>query len=93
MDPKSPFQVPDDQLEQRLRAEGFNRHNAELDVQQDASGTWRAGFMLHTTEPTLGALGTALTQPTTGETRRAALEQLWLSLDLEDDLRSMRRLG
>jgi len=57
-------------------------------VRQDQTdGTWWAGLERYTQPPSVDDIGTALWQPAGGASRREALEQLWLSIDLEDDFR------
>ena len=89
MEPKDPSGLSDEDLERRLREEALARYDAELQVQED-SGTWWVGFERYIEPPNLDDLRSAFGYPASGGTRREALEKLWGSVDLEDDLKRYR---
>jgi len=93
MEPKGPRTLTDDELERRLREEAHERYNAELWVRREPNGEWAIGFKLHMTPPEQADPDptSALHQEILSPDRRTALEQLWLVLDIEDDLADYRR--
>jgi hypothetical protein len=90
MDPKDPRSLSDEDLERRLREEGFRRYDCDLIVSRADSGTWSADFKSYGGISELAPEGITRHGIEGGDSRRHVLEQLWLSLDVEDDLADYR---
>ena len=85
VNPKDPRALSDEQLEQALNDAAVARGGAHLVVTGDATGSCCAAFFTDAVEcvRTRGVVGAS--------SQRAALEQLWLSLDFSDDLAAWER--
>jgi hypothetical protein len=91
MEPKDPRTLSDEQLESRLRDEGLRRYDNDLFVRREDDGSWSAQFKSFKTPADMAPKGVTRHGIEGAPSGRVALEQLWLSLDIEDDLEDYRR--